>query len=255
MDAGSYNWAGLIQAGSHETSVQASWQAPEFTGPGQPQSAIAEWIGLGGVSSSQLIQVGTMTSPTTNGTPQTVAFWEQLPHAAVQTVSVPTGATVNASIVPAGYDQWRLLLSVKGQSQPVVDQVVTLTPEQAAGIQTSADWITEVPTANGSITPLAPVAQTVMTQVAANGIALSAMDPGTLQTIGLFGKQGQILAEPVAGVGQSNQLTVRTVYDTGGSSPAWSIRPWRLREHRPGWRHPSFYPGGHEWVKAWTTQG
>lgn len=212
----SYNWAGLDQIGTDLTSVEASWKAPSFTHPAASNRSIAEWVGLGGIQSRALIQVGTITSPNGNGTASTTVFWEKLPRPAIQTVTIPTGSTVTAKISPAGTDQWRLTLTVQGQSSPLINKLVTLSPRAAAAVETSADWITEAPSTQHGVSPLAPVASTTMSQVKANGVSLSQMDPQSLQTVGLFGRGGRLLAAPSSSAGTSNQLVVNTIF---GSLP------------------------------------
>ncbi|PSR33412.1 MAG: hypothetical protein C7B46_10165 [Sulfobacillus benefaciens] len=215
VDSPSSNWAGVVQLGNSEQSVQASWEAPGFTQAAQPGSSIAEWIGLGGAQSSQLIQIGTITTANNQGSATTTVFWEELPSAAVQTATIPTGSAVTAQIVPDGTDQWRLILSLKGSSTPLIDKLVTLSPQQAQGVESSADWITEVPMGQTGLDSLAPVSSTVMTNVKANGVPLSQMNPQSLQTVGLYGNGGQLLAAPVSDTGS---ITVDTVYGNLPSS-------------------------------------
>ncbi|AEW04421.1 hypothetical protein Sulac_0919 [Sulfobacillus acidophilus DSM 10332] len=245
--APSLNWAGVVQTGNQETRVSAAWITPGWAAgtTANPNSAIAEWVGLGGLNSPSLIQVGTMTAPDNNGNPVTTAFWEVLPAAAHQTVVIPTGTRVTAAIIPLGNDSWRLLLTGQGYNQPIVNQVVHLTPSQAAGIETSADWITEAPTAaNGSVLPLAPVASTTMTNVEANGIPLSQMNPNSLEAINLQGSDGQVMAQVASDGGSTNQITVDTAY--GQSIPvSYPSNPivngysnsngWTIQVTIPGW--------------------
>ncbi|MCY0897689.1 MAG: G1 family endopeptidase [Firmicutes bacterium] len=217
IDANSLNWAGLVQEGTNERSVTASWKAPGFANSASnPNSAIAEWIGLGGMQSNALIQVGTITTPNSNGTATTTAFWEKLPSSAVQLGTIPTGATVDATIEPVGADSWRLMLTVAGSATPMINKVVTLTASQAQAVESSADWITEAPTTNQGVAPLAPVSQTVMTDVSANNVPLSQMNPSSLTTIGLFSQSGQLMAAPVSDP-RSNSIVVNTIY---GSLPS-----------------------------------
>ncbi len=218
----STNWSGLVQDGATEKSVQATWSAPSFAEADQlSDSAIAEWVGLGGVQSTSLIQVGTITSPNSQGQAQTVAFWENLPSAAVQTVAIPTGSSVTAKIEPTGTDSWRLLLTVKGQSNPVVDTVVNLSSSVSSGVETSADWITEAPTTNQGVEPLVPVSSTTMTNVEANGVPLSKMSNSSLESVELFSQSGPLLAK-VDSI-SANSFTVDIAYGSndGLGSPGY----------------------------------
>lgn len=245
VDSPSSNWAGMVQLGTSEQSVQASWTAPGFSQAAQPGSSIAEWIGLGGAQSSQLIQVGTITTANNQGSAQTSVFWEKLPGSAVQTATIPTGSSVTAQIVPAGNDQWRLILYVKGSATPLIDKLVFLSPRHAQAVQTSADWITEVPTGNNGLDSLAPVSSTVMTNVKANNTPLKSMNPNSLQTIGLYGNGGQLLAAPVSDSSSTSQITVQTVY--GNLPNATSQNP------EPGWGYSNGYGAGSGWVQVQTS--
>lgn len=210
----SQNWSGLATTGTAERSVGATWTVPSFTQADfASNSAIGEWVGLGGMRSHQLIQVGTLTEPGVNGEAQTVAFWEQLPNAAVDTVAVPTGDAVTATITPAGPDRWRLELTVAGEAAPAVDTVVTLSPTAAAGVETSAEWITEAPTSPSGIMNLAPVASTVMRNVQVNGVPLAKVSNGALEAISMVGRQGATIATPTVSIG-NDSVAVATVYDS-----------------------------------------
>lgn len=210
--ASSYNWAGVVKSGTHEISVQASWKAPPFAqSASNPNASVAEWIGLGGLQSNHLIQIGTITTPNSQGQAETTVFWEHLPSSAVQSVTVPEGTRVTAKIVPDGRDTWRLLLSAKGYSRPLIDKLVKLTPSQASAVETSADWITEAPTTHHGVAPLAPVSGTRMTHVKANNVPLEQMNPSSLRTVSLYSQNGQLLAQP-ASLTTKNAITVNTVY-------------------------------------------
>lgn len=244
VNATSLNWAGLVQQGQTERSVQASWTVPGFSAiPSASNSSLAEWIGLGGMQGKGLIQIGTITSPNAAGQAVTTVFWESLPAPAVQVATVPTGAVVHAKITPAGLDQWRLWLQVAGRSTPLINRVITLAPRKAAAVQSSADWITEVPTTSTGVTPLAPIAATTMTNVSVNNVPLSRINPNTLQRIGLYNQAGQLLAEPTATTAD-NHVVVTTVYGglASSSSPGIPQAKW-VTEPPDGWNSGPNGPG------------
>jgi len=206
----SANWSGLAATGATERQISATWRAPAFTQPAsEPRTALGEWVGLGGMGSHHLIQVGTVTEPGPNGQAETLAFWEVLPHPAVMSASVPTGASVTSQIVPVGTDRWRLELTIQGRRTPVVDEVVTLSPTQAAGVETSAEWITEAPTDREGIMHLAPVGQTTMTNLELNGSTLASVPSADLTPITMVDGIGNVIAQPTVSV-TSDTLTVTT---------------------------------------------
>ena len=209
IDATSSNWAGIVQVGSQEKSVKATWTVPTISGA-QPGSAVAEWVGLGGMQKSKLIQIGTITTASSTGRGETLVFWEELPASANQTAQLPSGATVTASITPAGQDTWRLQLRAKGQSSPLINKVIALSPNQAAAVETSADWITEAPTTNNGVAQLAPITSTTMSGVTANDTPLAQLSPSSLETVGLYDKSGNLQAAPTST--KNNSIQVSTVY-------------------------------------------
>ncbi|ACU54102.1 hypothetical protein Afer_1170 [Acidimicrobium ferrooxidans DSM 10331] len=236
----SENWSGLAALGSAERSVRASWTAPSFTQADvSANSAIGEWVGLGGMRSHQLIQVGTLTEPGPKGEAQTVAFFEQLPNAAVDTITIPTGATVMAAITPVGTDRWRLELTVAGSSSPAVDTVVTLSPSAASGVETSAEWITEAPTSQAGIMNLAPVSTTVMRHVEANGAPLAELPSGTLQAISMVDQQGVTIAAPTVSP-SSDSVTVTTQYDATSGLGSGSAATAPFAGNGFGFQAPGF---------------
>jgi hypothetical protein len=171
------------------------------------------------MNSNSLIQIGTITSPNSSGQASTTVFWENLPSSAVQVATVATGSTVTAKIEPTGVkNQWRLWLEVNGQTKPLINRVITLTPAKAQGVETSADWITEAPTTNQGVAPLAPVASTTMTNVEANGVPLAKMNGSSLQTIGLYNQDGELLAAPTSDTSKDS-VTVNTVYGSSLPTP------------------------------------
>lgn len=242
----SENWAGLVQVGSEESSITSSWTTPtSFTSTPSSNSAVAEWIGLGGFQTTSLIQVGTITTPDGAGSPVTTVFWENLPAAATEGVTIPAGTTVTASITPTGQDQWTLTLT-DGGSTPLVDQVVNLTPAEANAVATSADWITEAPTAGNQVVPLAPIASTTMQDLTANGDDLTAMPTNSLETIGL--QNGAATALPTVNasadtltVSVSNTPTIPTgnIGQSGYPFPGQGGHtPWNGGHH--GWNRGWF---------------
>ncbi|MCY0899236.1 MAG: G1 family endopeptidase [Firmicutes bacterium] len=256
VDQVSQNWAGLVQEGTAETRVSASWVVPSsFAATAPSQSAVAEWVGLGGMKGSSLIQVGTVTSPGSNGSPVTTVFWEDLPSVAVTGTTVAPGTTVTATISPNGTDKWLLELTANDSSTPLVDHLVTLTPAQAKAIESSADWITEAPSSNQGILPLAPVSSTTMTHLLANNQPLASLAPSSLVTIALA--QGPVLAAVPTVNTAADSLTVNTLYGTlaplgspgpGGFPGGFGVQPplWPLW---PQWANPN--PFSISWTTPW----
>lgn len=155
----SSNWGGYIVTPTSNTgynSVSGSWTVPNISASNQ-NAVAAQWIGLGGVSSSDLLQMGTVEQME-NGQPTAEVFWELLPADAQNVMSVPIGSTINVSISSSSSSTWNLTFTASspdGQAQTKTVST-TLDSSYAQGIGTSAEWISEDPSdENGQLVPLA----------------------------------------------------------------------------------------------------
>jgi|GEM_PF-767845 Peptidase A4 family. len=233
---GSNNWAGYIDApssGSSFTSVSGSWTVPNITAS-QQNAVAAQWIGLGGVSSSDLLQMGTMEQ-IENGKPVAKLFWEQLPSAAQNVMTVPIGSTISASITPAADSDltWNLTFTVNGQSQTQKIPPVSISPSYATGIGTSAEWISEDPSnGNSQLYPLANMGTVSYNSAMANGQPLKSA--GTAQPVAMVSSNGTVMIAPseLGTDGESFSTKVITTntrpaqgYSQNGNS--WPLSNWR----------------------------
>jgi hypothetical protein len=110
----STNWAGYLTSGSKYTSVAASWIAPSPSATSASvESADGTWIGIGGVTSSDLIQVGTENTVSASGIVTTAGFYELLPAGAQVTSSltVQPGNKLSASIIQTAATQWTISMT------------------------------------------------------------------------------------------------------------------------------------------------
>ena len=195
----SENWAGYIDSPSSSigyTSVSGSWIVPDIS-VRQQNAAAAQWIGLGGSSSPDLLQMGT-SEQLENGRLVTEVFWEQLPAPAQTVMTVPIGSTINATISPSANSSltWDLTFTVNGQSQTETIPPVTLDSSYAQGIGTSAEWISEEPsTQNDQLVPLAYMGTVSYQSALVNGQALSSQE-NQVQPIALVSSNGNILIAP-----------------------------------------------------------
>lgn len=147
----SENWSGyLINSGSLST-ISASWIAPTPTGNGSSTSADATWIGIGGVSSSDLIQVGTENTVSPSGTVSTGAFYEMLPAVAqnISGLTVNPGDSITASITESSSNQWSITITDN------TDKETFTTSVSYNSSNSSAEWIEEDPSySTGGLVPL-----------------------------------------------------------------------------------------------------
>lgn len=143
------NWAGYIQTGGNFTAVSGTWTVPSVSASNAALTGDATWIGIGGTSSTDLIQVGT-ENIIVNGQLQQGVFYELLPDTSQTITEVPAAAgdVIHASITQTSPGQWTISVenTTTGQS---FTQPVTYTSSYS-----SAEWIEEAPTSQAGIMPL-----------------------------------------------------------------------------------------------------
>jgi hypothetical protein len=185
----STNWAGYLVTGSNYTSVSGNWVAPSPVATSSSvESADGTWIGIGGVTSSDLIQIGTENTVSPSGAVTTAGFYELLPAGAqtTQLMSVQPGDRLSASITQTAATQWTISMSniTSGQT---FSKSVTYNSSFS-----SAEWIEEDPSyQDGSLVLLDNFRTTQFSNAftTANGNTLSASAIGA-SPITLVGSGG-----------------------------------------------------------------
>lgn len=197
---GSENWAGYVDSpstnGTSYTSVTGSWTVPEISDASDGVGA--QWIGLGGVTNQDLLQVGTIEQPDSTGQIEANVFWEELPASADNVMTVPVGSQISTSIAEKTNDVYNISFSVKTPSGQTESKTisVTLTSDYAAGIGTSAEWISEDPSdQNDNLYPLANMGTVTYTDATVDGEAMNA-NGNQVQPIALVGDENQVLIAP-----------------------------------------------------------
>lgn len=181
-------------SGSTYTAVSGSWVAPSPTGNSTNTSADASWIGIGGVSTSDLIQVGTENTVSSSGTVSTAAFYELLPNAPIYptTITITPGDSISAAISEISGGTWSIRLT------DVTTSKAFSTTVSYTSSHTSAEWIEEDPMySSGTLVPfdyfgLAPFSSSSAT---ANGAAVN-LTTGSAQAIELVDSTGKPRAVP-----------------------------------------------------------
>jgi hypothetical protein len=143
----SANWAGYIVEKGSYTRVSGTWTVPSVSAGNYGYSAV--WLGIGGVSESDLIQVGT-EQDSRFGQASYSAWWEILPAPAVPipSLKVRPGDKVTASISRVSGTRWKIAISVAGRGS-------FSTTRTYVGSGRSAEWIVEAPTLGWRTAPLA----------------------------------------------------------------------------------------------------
>lgn len=148
----STNWAGYLVNGGNFTAMTGTWGAsnPSATST-TTDSGDGTWIGIGGVTTSDLIQIGTQNTISPSGIVSTSGFYELLPARAIviTSVKITPGDTISASITETSKDQWTLSLT------NVTTGRTFSTVVSYSSSYSSAEWIQEDPSyPTGGLVPL-----------------------------------------------------------------------------------------------------
>lgn len=146
----STNWSGYAALSGSFTAVSGSWTVPSVTGNGSDSTADAAWIGIGGVSSTDLIQTGTIHSVEPDGTTTYMVFYELLPAPAmvVTGFTVHAGDVMTASITEQSAGKWRIRIT------DTTNNLSYTTTTDYTSSYSSAEWIEEDPSyLDGSLVP------------------------------------------------------------------------------------------------------
>jgi hypothetical protein len=176
--------------------VSGSWNATLATANGTGTSADGTWIGIGGVTAGDLIQVGTENTFTAGGNISTAAFYELLPAVSqpITSITVTQGDSMSASITETSSGQWNIVITdiTTGQSATIN---VSYTSSYS-----SAEWIQEdpsyssrrqIPFDNFGTATFADAGTT------ADGALLN-LSTSTAQPVTMVNHAGQVIALPSA---------------------------------------------------------
>ncbi|MDQ0189126.1 hypothetical protein JI721_10920 [Alicyclobacillus cycloheptanicus] len=261
---GSLNWAGYIDTpvsgGKGYTSISGSWTVPNIAA--NSQGMAAQWIGLGGVSTQDLLQIGTVEQ-NENGKPVAEVFWEKLPATATNLMTVPLGSTVQASITKSSGSTWDLNITVKtpgGQTQRKTIPV-SLSSAYAQGIESSAEWISEDPSGpDNQLYPLANMGTVSYQDALVNGAPLNASG-NEVQPVVLVDANGNVEIAPSAvGADGASFSTVTLATSSAGASAGRTPRGETIPGGRgsfgapgstgPGYAEQGAGPAGYGWTQA-----
>ena len=141
-----YNWAGYVADTDSYSGVSAEWIVPAVGV--SANGADATWVGIGGVSTNDLIQAGTEALPNGAGGTTYAAWLEVLPQdSQMVPLHIAPGDSVSVTISRTGQDLWLISFqnNTTGQSY-----------ERRVAYQSSlssAEWIEEMP-----VSPDSPIA-------------------------------------------------------------------------------------------------
>ena len=221
----SHNWSGYAATGGNFSGVSGTWTVP------QPSSSAtagvgATWVGIGGVSSRDLIQAGTQ-DVTSGGQHQFQTWIEMLPAASQQVpLAVAPGDSVTVAILEqgAGSGVWQISLT-NNTSKGTYRTTVSYNSSES-----SAEWIEEAPTGKSGILPLDNFGSVVFGDATAveNQQTVDLSQAGA-QPITMVNTTKQALAVPSAITAGGFGFTVtRTSVPATDTGPSGAPRP------RPG---------------------
>ena len=134
----SLNWAGYDATGGTFTAVGASWDIPQSVAQ-VSLSADATWVGIGGITSRDLIQAGTQTV-FQNGTTSYEAWYELLPSTSIQVpLVVHPGDAMTISISEGSNNEWQISFADATTGQNYATSV------SYQSSLSSAEWVEEMP--------------------------------------------------------------------------------------------------------------
>ena len=127
-----------------------TWTISQVAGNNSSIAADTTWVGIGGESTRDLIQVGTQAITSSNGQVDYQSWYELLPDNSIQIpITVNAGDSVTASIIGESNNQW--LITFRNNTN---NQSYSTTVNYNSSLS-SAEWIEEMPvTVNGRLVPL-----------------------------------------------------------------------------------------------------
>lgn len=143
----SSNWSGYVANGGTYTSVAGTWIVPTVSATSS--GADATWVGIGGVTGTDLIQAGTQATVTGSGAVTYSAWTEILPdYSRPAPLAVSPGDSVTVVITEQTRNTWLIVMrnNTTGDS---FEKTLSYNSSRS-----SAEWIQEAPSTDRGIVPL-----------------------------------------------------------------------------------------------------
>jgi hypothetical protein len=199
----STNWSGYAATGSagQFNSVSSSWTEPVADCTGSDDEYAAFWVGLDGYNSGSVEQTGT-DSDCDGTTPDYYGWYEMYPADPVYFSNpVAPGDSMSASVTFSGTETYTLVLTDSTQ-----DWTQTITENESGLSRSSAEVITEAPSSESGVLPLADFGTVGYGGSSANGASMSTLDP-----------TGIIIVDS----GGNQEDTTSSMNSSGGFSNGW----------------------------------
>jgi hypothetical protein len=190
VTSSSSNWSGYAASGGNFTSVTASWTVPTVSATST--GADATWVGIGGLTSNDLIQAGTQAMVDGSGTVQYSSWIEMLPQSSRNVpLSVSAGDSVTVTITQQSGNDW--LISMKNNTTNGTYSVTV----QYDSSNSSAEWVQEAPSIGRGLVSLDQfgVVQFSGASAVRDGKTMSAAALGA-KAVTMINGRGQAIAQP-----------------------------------------------------------
>jgi hypothetical protein len=197
----STNWSGYAVTGGTGAfnSVSASWTQPAATCNSSATQYAAFWVGLDGFNSSSVEQTGTDSD--CNGTsPDYYGWYEMYPAAPVYFNNpVSPGDHISASVTFSGSSTYTLVLTDSTQNW-----TQTITKNSSGDARSSAEVITEAPSSQTGVLPLADFGTINYGGSSANGSSMAGQSPTDIIMVDSSGNQEDSTSSMSSSGGFSN---------------------------------------------------
>ena len=192
----SRNWSGYVASGGTFTAVTGTWTIPAVAAStGTSPRADATWVGIGGATTTDLVQAGTEATVDSNGVVQYGAWVETLPQPSQPVaLAIKPGDTVTVSLTQQTTGAWNITIR-NATNGGVYNGTVTY-----ASSASSAEWIEEAPTARNGVVLLDRFGTVQFTNASTvkDGQTVSPAAAGAKAVTMVNNKTGVTLATPSA---------------------------------------------------------
>lgn len=215
----SHNWSGYAATGGTYTAVTGTWKVPQVAATSAGSDAT--WVGIGGVTSHDLIQAGTEAMVPGDGSVQYEAWIELLPRTSHPVpLTVSPGDSVTVSLTQQGTGTW--LVAFKDNTTGQTYQ----TTEQYDSSLSSAEWVEEAPSGGRRVLPLDQFGSVQFSAGSTvKGGATDTIAKAGGRSITMADRYGQPIARPSALSADGAGFSVSRLADTTPVQPSRGLAP------------------------------
>ncbi len=195
-------WVDVTVSGGTFTAVTATWTVPAVSTTSS--GADATWVGIGGLTSNDLLQAGTQAMVDGSGTVEYSSWIEMLPQSSRNVpLTVSAGDSVTVTITQQSGNDW--LISIKNNTTKGSYSVTV----QYSSSNSSAEWVQEAPSVGRGLISLDQFGTVQFSGASAirDGKTMSLSALGA-KAITMINGQGQAIAQPSTVSSDGSSFTV-----------------------------------------------